>query len=321
MSCVRDESFTDYDALIELVSKSDFAKSLIRKFAYPGKDNSIPLFISWLYFANSFETIVLVLSSQINSDCSFSKKRIANYGIKKAINVSLKMRYRSENQWRNFLEVEEDSGSDNAAVRILRRKFSNTSCEEDSANNNNKGGTNVVNNFFSQQNTFILQTNINYQTFYVYEEPFSEETTSSDNKKESENINSLMLEYNIPMKDQKLESHIIGVNNKETLINRIEIYLKELTKNKGRGYAYLKIVLEENNLLDEKCVSQVSSFYNSLLLQYPEVKFICLRTTQDAYRYLTEVIKTKSGSILIKKNQKEERINIDFLANQLLNKE
>ena len=121
--CANDESFEDYSALEELVSQSDFAEKLIAKFHYRGNDHSIPLFFSWLNYANSFETILQVISDKITPNCSYFYKKVASFGINRAINVSLKHEYRTEEQWHEYLSIEEDAGTDNMAIRILRKRF------------------------------------------------------------------------------------------------------------------------------------------------------------------------------------------------------
>lgn len=322
--CVRDESYSDYDALTGLVSKTDFAERLIKKFNYPGKDNSVPLFMSWLYFANSFETIVMVLSSQINSNSNTIKKQLVHYGIKKAISVSLKMDYRNEEQWRNFLEIEEDAGTDNMAIRILEKHFSNAGDEisaiEKDYNENDKGR--IVNNFYTQQNINIQQ-NLFSQSVYVYAdaEECNEDSSSKPNSEKQES-RPLYLEYNIPAENQRLEDYIISAENYPCLIDKIESHLKSITKDKSKVYARIKIILEENGLLKDECKSDVTCFYNAVLLQYQNsgIKHITLRSVQKAYKAMMESIRLPNGSYRLIKDLEEERSLINHLAEILLEK-
>lgn len=103
-------------------------------------------------------------------------------------------------------------------------------------------------------------------------------------------------------KDDRTLEELIKIENKEILLEKIRARL--LTKPTEKDIVYLKIALEEENLLRE---CDIAPFYRVLSDHY-NIRLIGLRGIQKAYKELSETI-GKTGIRLMDRG--EDRISID----------
>lgn len=104
-----------------------------------------------------------------------------------------------------------------------------------------------------------------------------------------------------PKDERNLEELLKPVEKKELLL---KIRNRIITKPKEKDIVYLKIAMEENNLLEE---CDIAPFYRALS-DYFNVRLIGLRGVQNAYKELSETI-GKTGIRLMDKGA--DRTSID----------
>ena len=112
-------------------------------------------------------------------------------------------------------------------------------------------------------------------------------------------------------KDDRTLEELIKIENKEILLEKIRARL--LTKPTEKDIVYLKIALEEENLLRE---CDIAPFYRALSDHY-NIRLIGLRGIQKAYKELSETI-GKTGMRLMDKGIDREAIDEikTFLSSQ-----
>ena len=103
-------------------------------------------------------------------------------------------------------------------------------------------------------------------------------------------------------KDDRTLEELIKIENKERLLEKIRARL--LTKPTEKDIVYLKIALEEENLLRE---CDIAPFYRAFSDHY-NIRLIGLRGIQKAYKDLSETI-GKTGIRLMDRG--EDRTSID----------
>ncbi|MCD8305999.1 MAG: DUF6043 family protein [Prevotella sp.] len=82
---------------------ADTARMLIDEFHKVKKDSVVPAMLAWLYFGQSYETMVIQLENEMhNPTNNFIEKKIAAITIKLVINSSIRNKMRTKVDWENF---------------------------------------------------------------------------------------------------------------------------------------------------------------------------------------------------------------------------
>ena len=109
---LKDENSKDIDNLENLLKCSTLGGELHKYFTAQLPDCIVPAMLCWLFFGRSFEAMVEYGEDLIkNPNLNFMLRRLARVNIRIIINRSLALKARTEEDWVNFVEEQEDMGT------------------------------------------------------------------------------------------------------------------------------------------------------------------------------------------------------------------
>lgn len=112
VSRMTDSRSEDFFSLERTLEEADIANKIVKDFQlqYPG--SITPPLLAWLYFGNSWETIVAYNEEMIqDKSTGMMSKLMARLIIKFTIKQSIKIEHRTKDDWNNFRNMQKELGS------------------------------------------------------------------------------------------------------------------------------------------------------------------------------------------------------------------
>lgn len=102
----------DLDSIEQFLRDANIASTLVDDFQSQDHDSIVPAMLAWLYFGNSWETMVAYNEEMIqDKNTSFSRRMKARFIIFVTIRMSIANEHRTKEDWRQFRKMQKSIGS------------------------------------------------------------------------------------------------------------------------------------------------------------------------------------------------------------------
>lgn len=112
MAKMSEKDPKDLDSIEQFLRDADIASTLVDDFQSQNPDSIVPAMLAWLYFGNSWETMVSYNEEMIqDKNISFSHRMKARFMVFVAIRMSIINEHRTKEDWRQFRKIQKSIGS------------------------------------------------------------------------------------------------------------------------------------------------------------------------------------------------------------------
>lgn len=112
MAKMSEKDPKDLDSIEQFLRDADIASTLVDDFQSQNPDSIVPAMLAWLYFSNSWETMVAYNEELIqDKDSSFVDRIKARFVIFATIKMSIANGHRSKEDWQEFRKIQKSMGS------------------------------------------------------------------------------------------------------------------------------------------------------------------------------------------------------------------
>ncbi len=112
MAYMSEKEPKDFGNIEKVLKDADIASTLANDLQSQNPDSIVPAMLAWLYFGNSWETMVAYNEEMIqDKKTSFSNRLKARFVIFMAIKMSIFNEHRTKEDWENFRKIQKSIGS------------------------------------------------------------------------------------------------------------------------------------------------------------------------------------------------------------------
>ncbi len=112
MAKMSEKDPKDLDSIEKFLTDADIASTLVDGFQSQKPDSIVPAMLAWMYFGNSWETIVSYNEEMIqDKETSFVDRIKARFIILVTIQMSIVNGHRTREDWRQFRKIQKSMGS------------------------------------------------------------------------------------------------------------------------------------------------------------------------------------------------------------------
>lgn len=136
MAKMSEKDPKDLDSIEQFLRDADIASTLVDDFQSQNPDSIVPAMLAWLYFGNSWETMVSYNEEMIqDKNVSFSHRMKARFMVFIAIRTSIINEHRTKEDWRQFRKIQKSIGSivpvtDSVIEEMDEEKLETTSTDD-----------------------------------------------------------------------------------------------------------------------------------------------------------------------------------------------
>lgn len=112
MAKMSEKNPKDLDSIEKFLRDADIASTLVDGFQSQKPDSIVPAMLAWMYFGNSWETVVSYNEEMIqDKDTGLSDRIKARFMILVTIQMSIVNGHRTREDWREFRKIQKSMGS------------------------------------------------------------------------------------------------------------------------------------------------------------------------------------------------------------------